>query len=1062
MLHDHSNHAFMAAYTFHVDVTNTSGGLIPSTIFNSIDSFTWISDWEKLAPAAVADLNITTRYPFLKYAELFTATGGCRAGFVDAHNKTCASYFAFDAPRLANGSYNWSRLLHAVDNVRAARLIPYIVTGNVPIQMSKDPTLGGFGVNTKLPNNLTEYSEYIQGFAAAALVRYGAAELREWKWGVLTEFNNRDWFDDGGPEGYFQLYDWTVCGLLAALSPANAMGDVGAHACSSCGNGAWDARKLITHVTTGTNYCSKAKGSQLDFLSNSFYAMKPETWSAANFHGVMQPLRDALDAAGLAHVPLGIGEGRIIAQADHTTLPSRAVGSTYQAAFDATLFKAMLDVRVSWYSRWAVNTNGQIGSSTPAIDSASTQTARVVLKMAGDQRVAGVQKIPPSVKICTGCTATPYHPSTCQCGCAGAKTSACCCPGGLPHPCIPCAGPGGGGSSDDVNVVVSRDETKDIVRLLVVHMSGDLAATESASAAITLCGLKPQPPQRGVKVWLIDDTHSTYWSEWEKDLAAHSATSSPWPAGESTQDETAPNIVRWKKGWEWVEESWPKYQTLAALHSTTMTIAISESGCAIIDATLAPQAVVLYEIESGDGEIALASPPPPPPFLGGAYPAFTAPSLPTRITRCDVTAAPWNAKGDGVTDDTAAIRSALATCGASSEIVLPASMTFLCGAINITSHTTLRVAGTLLASTRPSDFPIVPALAGYGRCRDSNYPESHAFMRHQGFIAAWNATDIAIVGGGTIDGSGHRKDSVLGTSWASRHSDKTLDYGRPRLYEPMYSSRLTLRNLTLTNQAFWAVHPYASDGVAISDVQIIAPRDEGIPNDDGFDADSTWNVLVERTFVTVGDNSVAIKSGMDKSGRAFGRASFNHVYRDSQFACETVAIGSEMSGGVFNITFDNVLFGGNGSVTDFAGIHLKSERGRGGAIRDIVFKNITFDLRNSKKQNMPFSANMAYDGGKAAPTNASATPVFERISVVDALVYLQDDDDADALGKKYSWEVIGLPESIVRNFTFTNIKLVSGADHGWHCVDTSGFQFNNVQPPPSSESGCLQGTVVNV
>ena len=109
------------------------------------------------------------------------------------------------------------------------------------------------------------------------------------------------------------------------------------------------------------------------------------------------------------------------------------------------------------------------------------------------------------------------------------------------------------------------------------------------------------------------------------------------------------------------------------------------------------------------------------------------------------------------------------------------------------------------------------------------------------------------------------------------------------------------------------------DDVYIADVQIVAPRDEGIPNDDGIDPDSCSNVLVERCLADVGDNSVAIKSGKDLAGRKFNRPSANIVMRDSKFVCETWAIGSEMSGGVFNITIDNCEFGGNRS--DFVGFH---------------------------------------------------------------------------------------------------------------------------------------------
>ena len=40
------------------------------------------------------------------------------------------------------------------------------------------------------------------------------------------QYNNPSWFSDGGARGYFQLYDWTVCGLHNALDAADAMGKV--------------------------------------------------------------------------------------------------------------------------------------------------------------------------------------------------------------------------------------------------------------------------------------------------------------------------------------------------------------------------------------------------------------------------------------------------------------------------------------------------------------------------------------------------------------------------------------------------------------------------------------------------------------------------------------------------------------------------------------------------------------------------------------------------------------------------------------------------------------------
>eukprot|EP00658_Telonema_sp_P-2_P014094 TRINITY_DN15343_c0_g1_i1.p1 TRINITY_DN15343_c0_g1~~TRINITY_DN15343_c0_g1_i1.p1 ORF type:complete len:233 (-),score=26.70 TRINITY_DN15343_c0_g1_i1:248-946(-) len=197
-----------------------------------------------------------------------------------------------------------------------------------------------------------------------------------------------------------------------------------------------------------------------------------------------------------------------------------------------------------------------------------------------------------------------------------------------------------------------------------------------------------------------------------------------------------------------------------------------------------------------------------------------------------------------------------------------------------------------------------------------------------------------------------------------------LDFGRPRIWEPMFSSRLGLYGVNVRNQAFWAVHPYASSSVYIANVNITAPRDEGISNDDGIDPDSVSELLVEDCMVSVGDNSVAIKSGMDRSGRSFGRPSFNHVFRNSVFECETFAIGSEMSGGVFNVTVQGCVFGGDRS--DFVGVHLKSMRGRGGAIHSIRFADCVFHSEYSTKQPSPFSASLFYSG-TPPPTNATAT-----------------------------------------------------------------------------------------
>jgi hypothetical protein len=68
----------------------------------------------------------------------------------------------------------------------------------------------------------------------------------------------------------------------------------------------------------------------------------------------------------------------------------------------------------------------------------------------------------------------------------------------------------------------------------------------------------------------------------------------------------------------------------------------------------------------------------------------------------------------------------------------------------------------------------------------------------------------------------------------------------------------------------------------------------------------------------VGDDAVAIKSGIDYAGRQFGRPSENMLFRNNVFASKHVSIGSEESGGVRNITITDCVLGEKANDDDSA------------------------------------------------------------------------------------------------------------------------------------------------
>jgi hypothetical protein len=280
------------------------------------------------------------QHPFLTYALLMTATGGCYAAYPACAGTNLDLLVDTSDPASA---YAFEPLLSALGNVTASGLVPFIVTGNVPVAYSVTPVIGAFGVNKSPPDRVgwSAYSAYIAALAAAVVGRFGGAAVSTWKWGVLTEYNNPDWFDSPTAQtDYLALYDWTACGLRSGVGPGVTL-NLGAHACTQCTNG-WDPRALVAHAANGSNACSGGSGTQLNWLSDSFYETRPGvpgdlSWFAPQ----VGSLRQAAVKAGFGNITFGIDEGRVLSGPEGLPLLSRAVGATWQGSWDALLFKLM-------------------------------------------------------------------------------------------------------------------------------------------------------------------------------------------------------------------------------------------------------------------------------------------------------------------------------------------------------------------------------------------------------------------------------------------------------------------------------------------------------------------------------------------------------------------------------------------------------------------------------------------------------------------------------------------------------------------------------------------------
>ena len=313
-----------------------------------------------------------------------------------------------------------------------------------------------------------------------------------------------------------------------------------------------------------------------------------------------------------------------------------------------------------------------------------------------------------------------------------------------------------------------------------------------------------------------------------------------------------------------------------------------------------------------------------------------------------------------------AIQKAIDTCAkkGGGRVVVPKGMTFETGAISMKSHVNLVVEeGAVLKFVfQPELYPVVETSWEGVDCYNIS-PCIYAFQQ----------TDIAVTGKGTIDGGG-AKNTWWPWCGASRYGWKegTISQrteARPRLLKngedgvPMTDAkgrptplrtftktdglrpqlvnfnqcqRILIEGVTLLDSPFWVIHPLKSTDITVRGVNII----NNGPNGDGCDPESCNRVLIENCFFNTGDDCIAIKSGRNRDGRERAMPSQNIIIRN----CEMknghggVVIGSEISGSAKNIFAHDCVMDSPALVRV---LRIKTNSCRGGIIEKIYLRDIT-------------------------------------------------------------------------------------------------------------------------
>ena len=187
----------------------------------------------------------------------------------------------------------------------------------------------------------------------------------------------------------------------------------------------------------------------------------------------------------------------------------------------------------------------------------------------------------------------------------------------------------------------------------------------------------------------------------------------------------------------------------------------------------------------------------------------------------------------GETDDTHAFESAIRSIAerGGGRLILPAAH-YRIRPINLTSHLILYLQKGARLTAISEGWPVIPPLPSYGRGRD------HPGPRYSSLLHGEHCVNVTIQGEGRrslIDGSGQ--------IWWDKHHNGSETITRGHLVEFLYSRNIAIYNLTLRNSPFWTNHFFYCDHVHVKNVHIFNP--DGSPNTDGWDPDSSRNVLIE-------------------------------------------------------------------------------------------------------------------------------------------------------------------------------------------------------------------------
>jgi len=390
-------------------------------------------------------------------------------------------------------------------------------------------------------------------------------------------------------------------------------------------------------------------------------------------------------------------------------------------------------------------------------------------------------------------------------------------------------------------------------------------------------------------------------------------------------------------------------------------------------------------------------------FLNSAHAEIPSPQInPDNVLL--VTAAPFNAIGDGVTTNTTAIQNAInaaasggLTNGLRGGVVeIPAGV-FLSGPLVLKSSVRLQIdAGAVLKMLPYGQYPVSPS------------PKD--------FLSASGLNNIAITGDGVIEGQG--------AAWWTAYEASGI--ARPKaMFAPSNCRTMLVENVMFQSppNTHISLRNLCRD-VTIRGITINTTSDVLSDNTDGIDVNAT-NCVIQNCSISCGDDHIAM--GGDSGGITITNCTFGNGHG--------ISIGSHTDGGLQNLVVEDSSLNIADSHSLSSGIRLKSGRDRGGFVRNLTYRNLTIrNVQNpifisSYYPDNTIPANPTTDPGAAI---TELTPIWRDITISNVSIVTPSGRNA---GRVY-----GLPEMPITNLTFQGVSIQASKSFELYHVRRARFE----------------------